>query len=165
MHCVPAVPLFAWKHHCIYPHFLYHIFWNITTLFLLLCPSYQRYCSANIWHNLTVYSIAVFNRPQLPQKCAFACNCWFAFPYFPSFLVSVEHTPMWSSFLCLYMIRQYVTAVMICSLTVRGPSQLQLLSQLRLPLLGDRWSVWLIRAVWMCVLISAWVYGDLVAEA
>lgn len=91
-----------------------------------------------------------FNRPQkkqrfLPQKCAFACNCWFAFPYFTSFVVSVEHTPMWSSFLCLSMMRQYVTAVMIRSLTVRAASHLRVLNSEsapadapRLPLLGDR---------------------------
>lgn len=68
-----------------------------------------------------------FKRPQkkqrvLPQKCAFACNCWFALPYFTSFVVSVEYTPMWSYFLCLSMIRQYVTAVMIRVLTVRATS-------------------------------------------
>lgn len=73
----------------------------------------------------------------LPQKCAFACNCWFAFPYFTSFVVSVEHTPMWSSFLCLSMIRQYVTAVMIRSLTVRAASCLRLLSRLRQMLPGS----------------------------
>lgn len=50
---------------------------------------------------------------------------------------------MWSSFLCLSMIRQYVTAVMIRSLTVNGaslsPTPVSALADaLRLPLLGDR---------------------------
>lgn len=72
-----------------------------------------------------------------PQKCAFACNCWFVFPYSTSFVVSVEHTPMWSSLLCLSMIRQYVTAVTSRSLTVSAASHLQLLSRLQQMLPGS----------------------------
>ncbi len=119
-----------------------------------------------------------FNRPQKkqkspPQKCAFACNCWFAFPYFTSFVVSLEHTPMWSSFLCLSMIRQYVTAVMI--LTVRGASHLRFLSQLRQMLpcspcwetdeACDSSGLCACVCLCVCVLYNAWDYSDLVAEA
>lgn len=149
MHCVPAVPLFASKLLCIYPRFHYHTLLHFTPvlLFFSLMFLYQ-YVSVPDTKLIAVQTtetilqcmvLQCFNRPQkkqrsLPQKCAFACNCWFAFRYLTSFVVSVEHTPMWSSSLCLSMIRQHVTAVMIRSLTVRAAS---LLSRLRQMLPGS----------------------------
>lgn len=115
MHCVPAAPLFARKPVCIYPHFLHHTLQNNTTALFSLIFLYQYIFNFRPLKLLqckpseTILQSMVmqcFMRPRLlPQECAFACNCWFAFPYFTSFVVSEEHTPMWSSLLCLSMIR------------------------------------------------------------
>lgn len=126
------------KRLCIYPHILKYI-----VFLLIFLHQYISVLATKV--NAVQTSEMVlqcFDGPQkkqrsFPQKCAFACNCWFAFPYSTSFVVSVEHTPMWSSLLCLSMIRQYVTAVMICSLTVSAASPLRLLSRLRQMLPGS----------------------------
>ena len=79
------------------------------------------------------------------------------FVFLNSFVVSVEHTPMWSSLLCLSIIRHKMIAEMICSLIVNVdfPTPVSTTADApRLPLLGDRWSVWLNRAVWVTVCVT-----------
>ena len=104
MHCVPAA-LLVFRTFCIYPHFLYCTL-QMTLLLQLNCfcsrmstcrtARHQSYCKANIWNNL--YDNAMFQEAaqkkqrSWPQKCAFACNCWFALPCFTSFVISEEHT-------------------------------------------------------------------------
>lgn len=75
---------------------------------------------------------------------------------------------MWSSLFCLSMIRHYVPAAMICSLTVSAAGLTPVLAPAdapRLPLLGDGWSVWLNRAVLVCACVCVtqcvglWWYG------
>lgn len=72
---------------------------------------------------------------------------------------------MWSSLFCLSMIRHYVPAAMICSLTVSAASPTPVLAPAdapRLPLLGDGWSVWLNRAVLVCVCVCYTMRGTMV---
>lgn len=81
----------------------------------------------------------------------------------------MEYTPMWSSFFCLPMIEQYVTAVMICLLQ-KPPPIPNLLSLLGQMLPGspcwetDEACDSITQGECACY-PNAWDFGDLVAEA